>query len=118
MNITSSKGLNYIESYVKDGRTMIDFTCENHKDKGVQSFSITQMRNTKFGCKYCNMSKYLNEEKIDSLLKSWNILFKRQHSFQKCRDKNALPLIFIYQNIILQLSIKANNIIKLSSVEA
>lgn len=94
MNITSSKGLNYIESYVKDGRTMIDFTCENHKDKEIQSFSITQMRNTKFGCKYCNMSKYINEEKIDSLLKSWNILFKRQHSFQKCRDKNALPFDF------------------------
>ena len=38
--------------------------------------------------------KISQRRKIDSLLKSWNILFKRQHSFQKCRDKNALPFDF------------------------
>lgn len=49
------------------------------------------------------MSKYINEEKIDSLLKSWNILFERQYSFKNCRDKNALPFDFyvpIYNTII------------------
>ena len=40
------------------------------------------------------MSKYTNEEKIDSLLKSWNISFERQRSFKECRDKNALPFDF------------------------
>lgn len=94
MRITLQKGLNYINSYLKDGRTMIEFTCNNHLDKGIQIFSITQMRSTKFGCKYCNMSKYVNEEKIDLLLKSWNISFERQHSFTKCKDKHALPFDF------------------------
>lgn len=104
MKITSSKGLNYIKSYVKDGKTIIKFICNNHMDKGVQIFSITQMRKTKFGCKYCNMSKYINEEKIDSLLKSWNISFERQYSFKNCRDKNALPFDFYVPayNIIIK----------------
>lgn len=92
--ITISKGLNYIDSYVENGRTLIQFTCDKHIDKGLQYFSITQMRKTRCGCKYCNMSKYTNEEKIDSLLKSWNISFERQRSFHECRDKNALPFDF------------------------
>lgn len=92
--ITISKGLNYIDSYVENGRTLIQFTCDKHIDKGLQYFSITQMRKTRCGCKYCNMSKYTNEEKIDSLLKSWNISFERQRSFYECRDKNALPFDF------------------------
>lgn len=92
--ITISKGLNYVDSYVENGRTVIQFTCDRHIDKGLQYFSITQMRKTKCGCKYCNMSKYINEEKIDSLLKSWNISFERQRSFHECRDKNALPFDF------------------------
>ena len=94
MRLTSNKGLNYIDSYLKNGRTLIEFTCNKHTDKGIQYFSVSQMRNTRCGCKYCNMSKYTNEEKIDSLLKSWNISFERQHSFKECRDKNALPFDF------------------------
>lgn len=92
--LTIVKGLNYIDSYLKNGRTLIEFTCNKHIDKGIQYFSVSQMRNTRCGCKYCNMSKYTNEEKIDSLLKSWNISFERQHSFKECRDKNALPFDF------------------------
>ena len=95
--LTTEKGLNYIDSYVEDGKTLIKFTCDKHIDKGFQYFSITQMRKTRCGCKYCNMSKYINEEKIDSLLKSWNISFERQHSFRECRDKNALPFDFYIQ---------------------
>ena len=40
------------------------------------------------------MSYYTNEEKIDNILKSWNINFQRQVSFKECRDKNALPFDF------------------------
>lgn len=92
--LTIAKGLKYFDSYVENGKTLIKFTCDKHIDKGFQYFSITQMRKTKHGCKYCNMSRYVNEEKIDSLLKSWNIYFERQRSFFECRDKNALPFDF------------------------
>lgn len=68
--ITTEKGLDYIDSYVENGKTIIKFTCKKHLDKGIQYFSITQMRKTRCGCKYCNMSTYINEEKIDILLKS------------------------------------------------
>lgn len=92
--ITESKSLNYIDSYILDGKTVIDFTCNKHIDKGIQRYTITQMQRTKCGCKYCNMSYYTNEEKIDNILKSWNINFQRQVSFKECRDKNALPFDF------------------------
>ncbi len=92
--ITEAKGMNYINSYIKDGRTLIEFTCNKHIDKGIQYYFIHQMRNTRYGCKYCNMAKYTNEEKIDSLLTSWKIHFERQRSFKDCRDKNALPFDF------------------------
>lgn len=94
MKLTQSKGLNFIKSYLEDGRTKIDFTCDKHKDKGVQTFSITQMRKTRSGCKYCNMATYTNEERINSLLESWGLLFERQRSFKECRDKNAMPFDF------------------------
>ena len=55
MRLTSNKCLNYIDSYLKNGRTLIEFTCNKHTDKGIQYFSVSQMRNTRCGCKYCNM---------------------------------------------------------------
>lgn len=104
MELATNKGLNYIDSYIQNKKTIIEFTCKKHMDKGVQLFSITQLRNARFGCKYCNMSKYTNEEKIDTLLKSWNILFERQYSFHECRDKNALPFDFYLPeyNVIIE----------------
>lgn len=92
--LTKNKSLNYIDSYVLNGKTVINFTCNLHFDKGIQRYTITQMQQTKHGCRYCNMSHYANEEKINCLLKSWNIPFERQISFKECRDKNTLPFDF------------------------
>lgn len=87
-------GLKYIESYIKNQHTHIDFICPEHSNKGIQTFSVTQLRQSKYGCKYCNMAKYKNEEIINDVLLSWNLKFGRQESFDGCRDKNALPFDF------------------------
>lgn len=99
--LTHSKGLNFIRSYLEEGQTKIDFSCDKHKDKGIQTFSITQMRKTRSGCKYCNMAVYTNEEKINNLLRRWGLSFERQRSFKGCRDKNAMPFDFYIPDLNL-----------------
>lgn len=90
---TLAKGMGYIETFF-DSKTMIRFICPLHKEKGIQSCSITHMKISRFGCKYCNMSKYTNEEKIEQLLVSWNLEYYRQYTFKECKDKKVLPFDF------------------------
>ena len=87
-------GLKYMKSYIKNQHTHIDFICSDHEHKGIQTFSITRLRQSKYGCKYCNMVKYKNEEIINDVLLSWNLKFERQQCFDDCRDKNAMPFDF------------------------
>lgn len=98
IELCNNIGLRYIKAYIKNQHTHIDFICQNHEDKGIQTFSITQLQKSKYGCKYCNMVKYKNEEIINDILMSWNLKFERQKSFSECRDKNAMPFDFYISN--------------------
>lgn len=66
--------LNYIGNHKKkhDG-TMIDFTCNKHLDKGVQSSSWSHFKIAKKGCPYCT-GRYKTNEEIAKELSERNIL--------------------------------------------
>lgn len=52
--------------------TMIDFICNKHKDKGVQSKDWSHFRTYKFGCPYCS-GRYKTTKDIIPLIKNKDV---------------------------------------------
>lgn len=67
--LAESKGFTYITTRRDNGKQVIDFICNNHKELGVQTMTKYNMMRPIKGCKYCS-GKNLPEWYVIQKLKS------------------------------------------------
>ena len=92
--LAESKGFEYKGSHFERDKTnaryhMIDFICPNHKDIGIQSMRIGNMkRSTVSGCRYCNPGhiQYISPSEIAKINPDVEILddYKRKSDYVNC----------------------------------
>lgn len=62
VRIVEDNNFDFIDSYKIGRRTMVHCICNNHRDKGIQSKSLQNLKNGK-GCMYCaGVAKFTQEE--------------------------------------------------------
>lgn len=108
--ICEEKDLKYIQiiSVKKKNRTrrLVEFICNKHNDKGVQSITVEKLASTKKPCKYCNHSKLREtfKEEVEGLNPDIEVLGKYVNwdTTVRCRCKidgnewDALPSVLLY----------------------
>jgi len=53
MPIIDKLGLIFVDLILIDGETNIQFMCNNHLGKGIQTITWTHLKESKYGCRYC-----------------------------------------------------------------
>lgn len=84
--------------------TMIDFICNKHKEKGIQSKDWSHFKNYKIGCTYCSGRGKTNED-IEKEIKDENVILLSKYLGNekpilcKCKvcgnEWNTLPKVLI-----------------------
>lgn len=82
----------YPRSHYTGMTKMVIITCSKHGDFSQMAISHLQGH----GCSKCFFSK--GEEKVRIFLKSMNITFVEQKTFEGCKDKNLLRYDFYVEN--------------------
>lgn len=98
-----SKGFEYVETKIANGRANIGFICNSHRDVGVQYMTRSNMnRDNIIGCRYCiDKKKYRyskGELAIQSYLNNNGIDYISQYVFGDCKDITYLPFDFYLPN--------------------
>jgi hypothetical protein len=75
----------------KDGRSIIEYRCEC----GRLFYTTAHKIKPKMGyCNYCNNSVSKNERLMENFLKSLSIDYKKEYTFNSCKDHKPLPFDF------------------------
>ncbi|MCM1224167.1 MAG: endonuclease domain-containing protein [Lachnospiraceae bacterium] len=103
MQLCESKKVQYYGRYTKNHETYIQYYCEKHQDNGIQSMSLTHLKESKIPCRYC-VTISLGELRIQNYLIEHNIKFETQKRFEKCMQKRHLRFDFYLPdyNIVIE----------------
>lgn len=99
--LCKSKNVIYEGRYTKNHESYIQYSCEKHRDKPIQSMSLTHFKESRVPCRYCNVSA--GELKIAEILDKCGIEYEKEKSFKDCIVKKPLRFDFYlpkYNSII------------------
>lgn len=105
-NLCESKGFKYIDTTRENGKIIIIFICNNHKELGIQSMGKHNMMRDIHGCKYCSgkqLPKWYIMKKMKDINPYLELLedYKNLTTRIKCRcTKHNIVTYKTMQNIL------------------
>jgi len=92
IQLCKEKNVEYIDQYLKNGETYIQYQCIQHKSDGIQEMSLDHFRASLVPCRFCQITQ--GEFKVKTFLDKYHILYNFQHTFPDCKNIYVLKFDF------------------------